>query len=287
MPLHSQENFRKLLDHIADGRSMPKATALACGTRSKIAWVWMRNARNDREAGIPMEDSAYCIKDWPEIGEDHWLDEARIMALQIAKLDLEGEVLDEIRHSRKYIVEGGRIQYEIAHDLVAKYGGDVDVANLCGEFDPFYKHDANGARIPLTVRADVPAQLKIAALKATNPRTWNVEQKVTVNKKPSPVLTIGERKRPGATPLVEDLRSRLDNLRKNGAQHPKPSHPVAIARADPSDPPERVSRVEEPTHNPDPRPSSFERRLTNALDAQDRGGGMPSGGFSATTGRPT
>ena len=309
--LFTQERMHTLIDAIAEGKSVSQASALAYGSRSKIAWCHFRNAKRDREAGMDMMASPYHLENWPEEGEHHWLDHAYQMAVQIAKLDFHHEVLAEIRQSTRPIIEGGKVQYEIDAKALADWQGDAELARtLGGLHDPFYRHDENGARIELRVRDRTSAALTIAALKAEYGDKWNVPEKIDVKKRSTDVvLVLGEKRGREQKPDTNLERADIEELRrlaKLPPKHPRPTLPVDLGcgGSGRNDPPERINGIEEPTHNPEPRPAlpppqpqsqpeiSYARKRTNALDAVDRatGGGsstgMPPGGFDSR-GRPT
>ena len=308
---NDQEKLRKLIDCIAEGHSMKLATAHAYGSKSKIGWTHIRNSKKEKEAGLPFDDCKFVLRDWPEAGEDHYLCDAFAMAQQISKLDFHLETLEEIRKATRPVIEGGKVQYEVDDAAIAAYA-DAQTARDLGALDDWpYKHDAAGARIPLRVRDRPPAQLLIAALKAMLPEQWNVPEKSVVEKKVSGFLVVGQQApaKP-ETPLIRDLRGKLDALRANGPAHPKPSAPVRIEgrTIGANDPPEKISntmgddvrlppgygletvRVEPP---PAAAPPDYRRRATNAADAANRptradgSPVMPGGGYGVFSGRRT
>ena len=288
--------MRALIDALADGKSMAQATALAYRTRSKIAWVHIRNARRDREAGIDMMASRYHLENWPEDGEHHWLDHAARMADEIAKRDFHMETLAEIRQSTRPVLEGGREMYEVDHAAIALYEGDADIARLCGVHDPFYKHDENGARIPLRVRDRTSAALTLKALAAVNPEQWDRPQTLNVNKQTiKAVLTLGERKGPqqqADSPMRMDLMQRLEQIRANpNRATAKPTGRVDLGNGNrvAGDPVENVSNASDetpvavppPRQLPPPTPQVSYARPDHRLDRQDapNKGEPPPGGF--------
>jgi len=271
---------------------------LAYGSRSKIAWCHFRNAKRDREAGMDMMESPYHLENWPEEGEHHWLDHAYQMAVQIAKLDFHHEVLAEIRQSTRPVLTDGGVMYEKDPFLLAKFK-DAEEAAIFGYDDWPYKHDASGARVELRVRDRTSAALTIAALKAEYGDKWNVPEKIDVKKRSTDVVLVlggDKRGREQQKPDTNLERADIEELRrlaKLPPKHPRPIGPVDLGNGGSSrgDPRERINGIEEPTHNPEPRPAlpppqpqsvSFARRRTNALDAVDRPGEnpMPSGGFA-------
>jgi len=296
--LFTQEKMRALIDALADGKSMAQATAISYGTKSKIAWVHIRNARRDREAGIDMVASRYHLENWPEDGEHHWLDHAARMADEIAKRDFHMETLAEIRQSTRPVLEGGKEMYEIDHECIALYQGDADVARLCGVNDPFYKHDpVTGARVVLRVRDRTSAALTLKALAAVNPEQWDRPQQIDVNKRTiKAVLTLGDRKGPQQqnSPMRMDLMARLEQLRANpNRATAKPSGRVDLGNGNrvAGDPVEKVSNAsdetpvavppEPPRALPPPTPHVSYARPDHRLDRQDapRKGEPPPGGF--------
>lgn len=294
--LFTQEKLRALLDAIADGKSMAQATALAYGTRSKTAWVHVRNSRKEKEAGIEPSECRYWVYDWPEKAEGHHLCDAYLMALNISKLNFHMETLAEIRQSTRPVIEGGKIMYEVDHELIALYEGDADIARLCGVHDPFYKHDPlTGARIPLRVRDRTSAALTLKALAAVNPEQWDRPTQVDVTKKVQAVLTVGVHKpERSQSPLEQDLRSRLAAIRaaKEGERITAPSHPVQVHGRGSDGPTERTSTpnsddaarpLPPPRALPPPQPqiSYARQRPNNRLDREDapNHGAPPPGGF--------
>jgi hypothetical protein len=297
MTLFTQERMHTLIDEIASGKSVSQASALAYGSRSKVAWVHFRNAKRDREAGMDMMASPYHLENWPDEGEHHWLDHAYQMAVQIAKLDFHHEVLAEIRQSTRPVLTDGGVMYEKDPFLLAKFK-DAEEAAWFGYDDWPYRHDASGARIELRVRDRTSAALTIAALKAEYGERWAVPETINVNKKTIAVLTLGERKteKPQSA-LEQDLRSRLAAVlaAKEGERVTKPNAPIPRFTADTSDPPERLSTPhsddasrplppEPPRALPPPQPQvSYARpaRPNNNLDRQDapNHGAPPPGGF--------
>jgi hypothetical protein len=303
-----QERLKKLIDSIAEGFSMRLATAAAFGSKSKVAWAYIRNSKKEKEAGLPFDQCKYVLHDWPEDGESHYLVDAFAMAQQISKLDFHLETLEEIRKATRPVIEGGKIQYEIDEKAIAEFSDAQSALDFGGLTDWPFKHDAKGARIPLRVRDRPTAQLLIAALKAMLPNEWNVEQKVSVEKKVSGFLVVGAA--PASkpeTPLVRDLRTKLDALRANGPANPKPNSAVRIeGRGGANDPPEKISAalsddVKLPvnffgdrTVRPHAPVPDYRRKSSPSLDAVNRPTGrgghpiMPPGGFSVTNpGRPT
>jgi hypothetical protein len=294
--LFTQEKMRALLDHIADGKSMAKATALAYGSRSKIGWCHIRNSKREKDAGIDPSECRYFVHDWPEANESHHLCDAYQMALQISKLNFHMEVLQEVRESTRPVIEGGRVMYEIDHEAMALYEGDADIARLCGVHDPFYRHDENGARIPLRVRDRTSAALTIKALQAINPEQWDRPQQIDVTKKIQAVLTLGGEK-PQPSAMRMSMEERLAFIRA----HPDRATAKPDLRVGPvytgdgksaaGDPPEHVSNqmgddAAKPLPPEPPRalppPVSYARpRPNNNLDRQDapNKGAPPPGGF--------
>lgn len=296
--------MRCLLDAIADGKSMSQATALAYGTRSKIAWVHVRNSKKEKEQDLPPDQCRYWVYDWPEESEGHHLCDAYQMAIQIARLDFHAEVLAEIRQGTRPVLEGGAVQYVKSPKLLAEWKNAEDALVFGGIEDWPYEHDENGARIELRVRDRTSAALTIAALK-TEIEKWNVEQRVNVTKRVSNdvVLVLGERReREQQKPENKFERADIEELRRLAKLPPKNPHPtgkvdLGNGGRGMNDPPERInnqagddaSRPLTPALPP-PQPQqpvvSYARRRTNALDAVDRATGdgsstgMPSGGFA-------
>lgn len=279
---------------------MAQATAVAYGSRSKIGWVHVRNSKKEKDQNLPPDQCHYYVHDWPEVGEGHHLCDAYQMALQIAKLDFHMETLAEIRQSTRPVIEGGKIQYEVDPKLVAEWDNAEDALTLGGVVDWPYRHNERGERIELRVRDRTSAALTIKALQSVDPERWARPEEINVNKRAiKAVLTLGERKQPPQqdSPLRRDLVQRLAELRAKGPQNPKPSGPVPIMKADPTDPPEKISSPmsddaakplppEPPRALPPPRrdpqePVSY-ARPSQCLDQQDRRGPPASGGFSIT-----
>lgn len=304
MTLFTQEKMRLLIDGIMDGLSMSQATARAYSSRSKIGWVHIRNSRKEKAQSLPPEECRYFLYDWPQPGEHHYLCDAFDMAIEAANNDFHLETISEIRQSRRPVLEGGKVQYEIDHQAIADWQGDAELARtLGGLHDPFYLHDANGARIPLTVRDRTSAALTLKALAAVRPQQWDRPQQIDVTKKSiKAVLTLHGPKEPSE--MRRTLTEKLAELRANGPKNPTPSHPVTIMGRGSDGPTERVSTPnsddaakalpEPPRALPPPQPQiSYARKRSTSLDATDRptsGGsnacGMPSGGFDSK-GRPT
>lgn len=297
MTLFTQERMMKLIDEIASGKSVAQASALAYGSRSKVAWVHFRNARRDRNAGMDMMASPYHLENWPDEGEHHWLDHAYEMAVQIAKLDFHHEVLAEIRQSTRPVLADGGVMYEKDPWLLAKFK-DAEEAEFFGYEDWPYKHDEHGARIELRVRDRTSAALTIAGLKAEYGERWNVPEKIDVKKKTiKAVLTLGENKQPQQPSNMRmTMQEKLDYIRANpNRPSAKPSGPVDLGNGGrgAGDPPENVSNrlgddsartlpPEPPCALPPPQPViSYARRPNNNLDRQDAPdkGAAPPGGF--------
>lgn len=305
----TNENMIRLLDAMAEGWSMPKASAIAFGQSSKVAFVYFRNARRERESNVPIEEAKHVVRDWPSEGEINWLDHAAKMSADMATHNLHSQTIEMLMHEQAPILEGGRVMYQIDAKAIAEWDNAEDAYTLGGIEDWPFAHDESGARIPL-MRREFPggAALRIAALKALAGSIWNVPEKIDVNKKTTKaVYVIGENKRQQQTdsPLRADLKTRLAELRAKGPQHPKPDSAVQVFRAVEDGPKERVSNqlgddackplsthpraYQAPAALPPPKqePVSY-ARPSKALDAQDRKSAMPSGGFSITrNARPT
>lgn len=312
----SQEALKKLFDMLAEGWSMPHASAVACGVASKAPWCWIRNAKRERESGVSIEQAKHVIKDWPEEGETLWLDDAYKTSQEMMKLNLSSQAIEEVMQLRKPVLDGsGNVSFQLDYKALAEWRGDKELARTLGGLDdPFFAHDESGARIPLTVRAEIPSAMRIAALKATNP-AWNVEQKIDVKKRSNDVvLVLGERRREREQQKPDNGLERLDieelrRLAKLPPKNPRPTGKVDLGNGGrgTNDPPERINnRMGDdaarplapalPPPSPQPQPQqpvvSYARRRTAALDATDRatGGanrcGMPPGGFDSK-GRPT
>jgi hypothetical protein len=315
----SQEALQTLFDMLAEGWSMPKASAIACGTSSKAPWCWIRNAKRERNSGVKIEEAKHVIRDWPEPNDLLWLDDAFQTSQDMMKLNLSSQAIEEVMQSRTPILDGsGNVSFQLDYKALADWRGDKELAReLGGLSDPFFAHDENGARIPLTKRAEIPSAMRIAALKAMAPQTWDRPTTIDVNKRTMKavyVLKDHRRDQKPDTPLVEDMKTRYARLREGKSAHDdpravkKPIGAVPIMKADPMDPPEKISSpmsddasrplpeppraLPAPTKQPESQPN-YGRRRTSSLDAVDRatsGGGsncgMPPGGFDSK-GRPT
>lgn len=303
MTLFTQEKMRALLDALSEGKSMPVATALAYGSRSKIGWVHIRNSRAEKKANLPPEACKYFVRDWPVPDEHHHLCDAADMAQEISRRDFHTEVLQEIRESTRVVIEGGRVQYEVDEKLVAEWPDAQSAFEFGGIEDWPFKHDENGARIPLRVRDRTSAALTLKALAAVNPEVWDRPQQISVDKRiTKAVLVLGEKKaQPQDSPLRMDLKQRLEQIRANPTRpSAKPSAPVDLGNGGRSagDPQEQISNSMGDDVKPDLRnqPRAYEvPRLSpprrdpqepvsyakpdHRLDAQDRKGEPPPGGF--------
>lgn len=302
-PLFTQEKMRRLIDEIAAGKSMAAATALAYGTRSKSGWVHYRNARKDREAGVDMLASPYHLENWPEEGEHHWLDHAFQMAQEIAKRDFAMEVIQEIRESTRVVLSDNGVVYEKDPKLLAEWSNAEDALTFGGITDWPYKHDENGARVPLRVRDRTSAALTIKALQAVNPEQWDRPQQIDVRKQSrhDVVLVIGE-KRAREQQKADTTFERADieelrRLAKLPPKNPRPTGPVNLGNGGSSrgDPQENVSNMAgddasrplsvprlPPPSPKAPEPMPDYGRRSASLDSVNRKSPMPSGGFSMT-----
>jgi hypothetical protein len=307
MSLHSQENMRRILDELIERPSIARATRKILGSNSKILYVWCRDAARDRENGVT--DSKYIVQDWPAEGDATWFDKGVKQTRVMHALNLDSDERDTLSHSERHVVEGGKICWT-PNPVIAAHALSMDDF----EWEFFYgnrprsdiwQRDQNGGLIPLMVKQEQPAQIRIHALRALLADLWNPPERREVDTKLSGgVYVIGQQKREQQdSPLAADLRQRLADLRAKGPAHPKPNAPVEIMGRGESGPRENISQPssEAPPNlhdhpraytQPQPQPpqqppTDYARRPTKALNAEDRRGAMPSGGFSTTTGRPT
>jgi hypothetical protein len=294
MSLWSQENARLILDRLCEHPSVT-AAAKMIGSNSKIIWVWARSSARDKANNVT--DSKFIIHGWPDDSDDSepvWFSDALQTARNIHALNMDMDHRDLINNGvERPVIEGGRFHYVVDPKAIADCR-DAEEGLLLGYDDWPYAHDERGARIVLTVKEHVPAQLKIHALRALLP-LWNPpERRETDTRSQSSVLVLhGDvRPRPNkeATPLRMDLETKLAAIRANPQREtakPNAAVDVGHGRANPADPPERISApsdetpttVEELTAPPPrPAPPNYGRPTSN-LNAEDRRGPMPPGGF--------
>ena len=311
MSLLSQENMRKILDRLIERPSIAQATRAILGSNSKILYVWCRNAASDRENGV--DDSQYLVRDWPGEGDATWFDKGIKQTRVMHALNLDSDERDTLSHSERYVIEGGKIQWEpdpkVAADAISMDEFDWLAEYGTRDRSDIWKRDANGALIPLTVRQEQPAQMRIHALRSLLADLWNPPERRETDNRHSltGALVIGARKelpQREPSPLETDLRARLAAIRANPDRpSARPSAPVEVMGRGDQGPRENVSQpsneappdirnhpraYEAPAPQPKPEaPPVDYRRPTKRLDAQDRGGSMPSGGISMTTGRHT
>jgi hypothetical protein len=292
MSLWSQENARLILDRLCEHPSVT-AAAKMIGSQSKIIWVWARASSQDKTNNVA--DSKYIIHGWPDDSDDSpplYFHEAMQLARNIHALNLDHDTREMLGGIERPVIEGGKFQYVVDPLAVAQFKDAEEALTFGGLDDWPFAHDERGARIVLTVKEHVPAQLRIHALRALMGGIYNVAERSESNvKTQSSVLVLhGNTPRPNreATPLRMDLEARLTAIRNNPSRDSaKPTGPVNVgSTANTNDPPERISAPSDQTPTtveeltaPPPRPAPPNYgRPTNNLNAEDRIG-MPSGGF--------
>lgn len=314
--IRSPENLVKVLDCLTLNPS-PTAAARAIGASNKIVWIWGTQSAAKAAQGVPIEDSGFGVA-WPDPdGPLVWFHEAFQQATKIflALASLEHLALIGPDAGHKKIARSGdgritfRIDRRVAADALSMDDFTWELVYGTRAKTDIFERDADGCLIPDVYTEPLPAQLRIHLLRSLLPSQFNPEQRSTSDvHHHGGVLVIGEHKptkQPNA--LRDDLESRLAAIRaaKDGERVTRPSHPVEVFGRGSDGPPERQStpysddaaqpdlrnhpRAFEVATLPPPQPQptpDYSRKPTKNLDATDRKG-MPPGGFSTSTGRPT
>ncbi|HUI12979.1 MAG TPA: hypothetical protein VL048_05860 [Xanthobacteraceae bacterium] len=310
--IRSPENLVKVLDCLTVNPS-PTAAARAIGASNKIVWIWGTQSAAKAAEGVPIEESGFGVR-WPDPdGPLVWFHEAFQQAtkifLALASMEHMALIGPDAGHKKVARDGSGKITFKV----------DLKVASDAMQMDDFtweliygtrpktdiFARDEDGCLIPDVYTEPLPAQLRIHLLRSLLPSQFNPEQRSTSDvHHHGGVLMIGEHKPRSA--LRDDLESRLARIRaaKDGERVTRPSGPVEVFGRGDGGPTERVNNAagddasrplnehprayQAPAALPPPEKPvpDYSRRPTKNLDASDRKG-MPPGGFSQTTGRPT
>lgn len=320
--IRDEATMIRVLDLLCTNPSPTKA-ARAIGASDKLLWTWGTQSAAKAAQNVPIEESGFAVH-WPDPDAPPvWFHEAFLQAgrifLSLASMEHSALIGPDSGNTRVARDGSGRIQFKVdlkvASDAMTM--SDFDWELYYGEGGPgsingharartdIFERDADGCLIADTYVEPLPAQLRIHLLRSLLPSQFNPTDKSTSEVHHSGgVLVVGERKaeRP-SSPLRDDLESRLAAIRAKGPAHPRPNAPVQVFGRGQGDPPEHVNNgagddvrpdlrnhpraYEVPKLAPPPSPPTPDySRPTKNLNAVDRKG-MPSGGFSLTTGKPT
>lgn len=311
--IRSPENLVKVLDCLTVNPS-PTAAARAIGASNKIVWIWGTQSAAKAAQGVPIEESGFGVA-WPDPdGPLVWFHEAFQQATKIflALASLEHMALIGPDAGHKKVARDGsgkitfKIDLKIASDAMSMDDFTWELVYGTRSKTDIFARDADGCLIPDTYTEPLPAQLRIHLLRSLLPSQFNPEQRSTSDvHHHGGVLVIGEHKptKP-ASALRDDLESRLRAIREKGPAHGKPNAPVTIMGRGEGDTPDKVStpysddaardltnhpRAYEAPALPPPKPQEPQdfRRPTRNLNAENRTGNMPPGGFSVQTRRAT
>jgi hypothetical protein len=295
----SEQSMRDVLDRLVERPSITGAAAVI-GASSKLIFFWIKKSADEKavfDAGEIFE-SKYQIR-WP-LDEDGngdllFFSDAVKLALKMFSVNLDlnsREIID--RGTKRMVMEGGKPVYETDHLLTAQFEGDADAARAMGFKDPFFVHDASGARIPMYVWDNPAAALKIHGLRSLLP-LFNPETKVdttqTIN---GGVLVLHGNAEKPKSELREDLETRLARLRQRPiSERPVPEGKVEVFS--PRDEPMQEAlpppvptlrdhpRAYQAPKPPEPKPQSYARPQPPPQSVADYSGvgrGVPlSGGF--------
>lgn len=315
MVKRNEETMIRVLDLLCTNPSPTKA-ARAVGGADKLVWQWGSKSAAQQAMNVPIQESGFGVH-WPDPeGPPVWFHEAFQQATKIflALASMEHLALIGPDSGNKRVARDGsgkitfKIDLRVASDAMAMDEWDWEMHYGKRARTDIFERDADGCLIPDVYTEPLPAQLRIHLLRSLLPSQFNVPDRSTNEvHHTGGVLVIGEHKperQPNA--LRDDLETRLAAIRaaNNGARVTKPSHPVQIMGRGEDGPPERQSQPSNEASRPlsehprayirpalpAPRPQEPQdfRRPTRNLNAVDRTGNMPSGGFSVTGGgQPT
>lgn len=143
----------------------------------------------------------------------------------------------------------GDVVFEQDYKMIADFEGNADEARALGNVDPFYVHDASGARVPVIVHDQAPAALRqhvarslLAGYNPSDRREVDARhsggvmiikatQQGASNKQAPPPYSREAMAAAQAEPVSDlkaDLLRRLEDLRQRGPTNPRPQRPVSV-----------------------------------------------------------
>ena len=176
------------------------------------------------------------------------------LSRRIHALNLDAQAREDLNGIERPVIEGGRFQYVIDAKAIAEYDNKRDAETFGNYTDWPYAHDEDGARIILTVKEHVPAQLRLQGLKALMGDIWNVAEKRAVDTQVSGGVLVlhgdQQERQSSKVGLREDLETRLTAIRERNAPFAskrKPEGEVQIFKDmrtidQPDDVPDRAPR---------------------------------------------
>jgi hypothetical protein len=251
-----------VLDALAEGLTLSDAMRRV-GYKANTIFSWLSKARQS-----PDDQNWMCR--WPDNDPDmeplNFADavvQCQRAALLHFRQRLVRDVDVDVGVPRVLRDASGSIIYQIDDKLVADFEGDADSARALGVHDPFYAHDANGARIPVVVHDTQPAAIRQhvarALLPGFNPSDHQVRDvrhtgsmligRATPAARPVYARPEAEPMDPRRAVLLQQLEDRMSDPNRRTS----PDGPVTVfGRPVLGDPPERTVEPErkiEPAEN--------------------------------------
>jgi hypothetical protein len=318
--VRNEATLIKALEFLCTNTS-PTACARHLGMSPKIIWTWGRASAKDEWQKIPPSESAFGVH-WPNDDPEsepiyfhHALTQARVIFLALASMEATALIGPNAGHTRVARDGSGRVMFKVdrkvAADALSMDSWDWEMRYGTRDRKDIFERDADGCLVVDTYVEPLPSQLKIHLLRSLLPSQFNPENKSTTEMiHAAGLVIVGEHRDKPPNALRDDMEARLARVLagRSGHDNPnstkKPNAPVQILGRGESGPPEKVSQPSNETPVPlDQHPRAYTaapalpapkpeapqdfRRPTKRLDATDRVGNMPPGGFSASTGRPT
>lgn len=264
----SPEIGRTILDMASENPNIVGITRALGNLGTKTIFWWLHSSQQEKlayDAGTLQREPRFLIR-WPsetEDGEKIFFHEAMKLAMKMFSITADWLNQSEVVFGHRKVLRNpstGHVMYEIDHDAVQLVGVDnpfskeaKELADLHGIHDFPFAHDKFGKRIKMTENMPVAAALKIHSLRRINPAYDLVDRSETRTEQQHVLVLRPDAPPPVArpqTPLVEDLRTRLDAMRaaKDGERVTKPDAPVRIEGrgGDGGDPPERQTGAPAP-----------------------------------------
>jgi hypothetical protein len=240
------ETLGHVLDTIAQNPVLADAMR-AVHKKPNTIFSWLQKSRAN--------DPRYLVR-WPDSdGAEMQFADAVVLAQRAHHFNFESRLRRDVDVGTPRVLrtQGGDVVYEIDHRLVAEWRGDADAAHTLGGIaDPFYLHDAEGARIPVVLYDAAPAALRQHVARALLPGYNPADRQERDTRHSGRVLITGavgkiagpSYARPAVKPMSDlqrDLLGRLDAITRDGPVNAKPSAPVNVyGRPSQGDPPERT-----------------------------------------------